>query len=200
MNKPKIFVLIVVSALLLGAIIEVFADPFLPPLFSNSKKAYQAGFNAARTLVENSSFGNFFHATDSHSISGTVISIEGNHLTIHLSFVNPLDDQTLTTRSIFIGTSTSIVKLTPKDPAAFQLEVNAFIRSQSGSTTSNEETQSVSPPAFLTQVGANLEDVEVGDVVTVSAPEVVSSLKEFTASEIQIQPQFMSSSSLPFLQ
>ena len=55
---------IALACILVGATIEMFADPVLPPFLSNSKKGYHAGFIAAQTLVEKSSIGKFLVTPD----------------------------------------------------------------------------------------------------------------------------------------
>ena len=154
-----------IALLLIGILIGVFADPYLPASFSNSGKGYQAGFAAAKQRVEESSIGNLLRASeDLRSLSGTVTSVAGNRLSLHLSFANPFDDQVLDDRTVLVGTGTKVVKL------------------------SIVPTKETLPIRQTTETVVDASAIKVGDVLSVMTAENVKILKEFTASEIKIQP------------
>lgn len=176
------YVIASIGLLLVGAIIGAVVDPYLPVSLSNTQKGYQSGFNAARTLVENSSVGKFLATPDDvHTLTGAVTAVSGNRVTIHLQSANPFDDPTLADRTIIVDASTTVTKLIPVDPKVLQAEMSNFIATTQGTTTSTKE-----PPASFTATDASVASIEVGDSINVSAPENIKSMKEFTASSITI--------------
>ena len=171
------------ALLLAGVVIGIFADPYLPASLSNTKKGYATGFDAARTLVEKSGLGNFSRTPDDvRSISGVVTAISGNRMTLRLVSNNPFDDQNLNERSVLIAANTKIIKLVAKDPKAFQAELTEF----------NKTPQAGSAPQPFTQVIVGTQDIKTGELLTVTAPENIKMMKEFTASEIRIELTMMS--------
>lgn len=186
--SPATYLIAGVALLLAGAIIGVFADPYLPASLSNAKKGYQSGFAAAQTFVENSSLGSLSRTqTDVHTVSGTVTAIQGNRITIHSDFVsNPLEGPVVANRIVTIDTNTKVIKLTEKTPAMIDVEMHALITVQlTKQATSTSVTISAEP---YIQTATNASTIKVGDSVTVTAGENIKTLAEFTAQEIQIQP------------
>lgn len=165
--------LIVGTALLLvGIAIGVFADPYLPASLSNTQKGYQAGFEAAKTLVENSSVGNFFKTPDDvRSLSGTIMAIDQDHITFRLDTGNPFDDPTLAVRTAISNASTSVTILT--------------FTSQPQASTSTATF--LVPVASATTTPASMSSLRVGDSIRVIASENIKALREFPVSEIQIK-------------
>ncbi|KKT08282.1 MAG: hypothetical protein UV86_C0020G0003 [Candidatus Nomurabacteria bacterium GW2011_GWB1_43_20] len=50
-------------------------------------------------------------------------------------------------------------------------------------------TQAVAAPEPFTRTKVSIPDITVGDIVNVTATENIKTIKEFTASEIQITPK-----------
>ena len=172
-----------VVLVLIGAIIGALSDPYLPASLSNAKKGYQAGFDAAKTLVLNSGVGNMIKTPDDiRTLQGTVTAVSGSTLTLHLRSVNPFDDPALADRTVLLDASTTIVKLVPKDPAAYQAELASFTKASKGSAAS------ATPPALFSTVVASAASLTVGGPISVTASENIKNLKEFAASDIQILP------------
>lgn len=171
-----------VALLLVGVIAGTFADPYLPIPFSNSKKNYQAGFDAARKLVEGSSLGNFFHTqSDVRSLSGTVTAIQGNRLTVHSLSTNPFDTPIISDRTIRIATSTTIYEFSGSvSGTPPQL-------SQSVPTAKTVVILAAATPTQLSSHIVSAASIQVGDSVLVIAADNIKTMTEFTASEIQIQ-------------
>ena len=185
-NNPSTYLIAGVALLLAGAIIGVFTAPYLP--FSGSATtSYQAGFDAAKKLVQNSSVGNFFATPDEvRSLSGTVTSISGDSLALHIRSVNPFDDPALADRTVLLNASTTVVKLTAKDPAVFQSELSSFTKAVQTKTVGANAIPSPSP---FTSVTVSASSISVGDTINVISSSNVKTLKEFTARGIQIQPK-----------
>lgn len=158
--------------------------------------SYQAGFNAARSLVEQSSLGGFFRVeNDVRSVSGTVTAITSDRLTVHSQSVgNPFNEPAISDRTILIAATTKVVRLTAKDSAVFQAELAAFTKAaQLSQTTSTMTGTPISPPAafpqMFSQTTVSAASIQVGDLVTAITSENVKAAAEFTAQEIQIQPK-----------
>ena len=168
-------------AILVAGIIVGAAASF----YFYSASSYQAGFNAARSLVEQSSLGGFFRTpTDARTLQGTVTALSGDRLTVRTHSSNPFDDPSLSDRTIFINASTTVIKVVQKDAKVFQAEMLNFLKASEGTATNSR----ILPVAFITTV-ANVSDIKVGDSVNVLASEDINSLSEFTARGIQILPK-----------
>ncbi|KKS27498.1 MAG: hypothetical protein UU88_C0005G0003 [Parcubacteria group bacterium GW2011_GWC1_42_11] len=177
-----------IGAIFVGALIGACASYFyLKQAPAGAENTYQAGFDAARKLVEKSSVGPMLQATaDMRAISGTVTAISGNRITIHTQSMDPFLDPSLLDRNIIVSGDTNIISLSQKDQKLMQAEMEEFMkRVQSGESM----TQAVAAPEPFTRTKVSIPDITVGDIVNVTATENIKTIKEFTASEIQITPK-----------
>lgn len=173
-----------IVGLILGCVIFIFVYPKLPSTISNSQKEYQAGFDAAKGLVEKSSLGVFFtDKADVRIVSGTVASVLGNNqFVIHSNMnANPFADETIIDRTILVTPSTKIVVLVPKD--------SKFVEQQLLSKSDNTSISATVPSQIYDQRIVTASEIKVGDSLTVIALENVKNLKQFTPTEIQILPK-----------
>ena len=179
--SPATYLIIGIALFLAGSITGVFADPYLPPSLSNTEKGYQAGFTAARTLVEKSSLGVFFAAapSDMRTVSGTVTRVASGSVTLHNQAAsNPFDETpALSDRTVLIGANTKIIRLVPKDAKTIQAETAALLKAH--------KTQQVAP---YTQTVVSISSIKVGDSLVVTAGDNIKTASTFTAVEIRIQP------------
>lgn len=170
--------LIIIAVFISGGVIALVADPYLPSALSNAKKGYDAGFAAARKVVEDSTLGNFFKTPDDvRTLSGTVTAIEGDKITMHLASINPFDDQSLNDRTVLITADTKIVKNVAKDPKTLSEELAKYRFTAKGGAA----------PQSYVQIITSMSDIKVGTSVLVKSSENVKMMQEFTASEVQIQ-------------
>ena len=157
------FLASLVAVFIVGGIVGVAVDPYLPSAVSNAKKGYQTGFTAARKLVEESRFGSFFKMPDDmRTLSGTVTSIENDKVGIHLTSTNPFDDQILNDRTVVITADTKILKIVGKDSKVLQAELAKF-----------DSTPTATPPLPYTQSVGSIGDIKVGQTLTVTTLENV---------------------------
>lgn len=157
---------------------------------------YQAGFDAARKLVEESGVGAMFQTSpDIRMVAGTVTKVEGNIISVDIQSVNPFDDGAFTKRTVTITKDTKIVALTQKDPKVMQSEMEAFTKAMQ---TGKGIAQPATPPEPFTRTPATVADIKVSSFVTVTATENIKTVKEFSASGIEIQ-QNIPTSSFPIL-
>ena len=167
----------IIGATALGAYIK-----FAPVDESNT---YQAGFDAAKKLVEESSIAPMLQTSeDIRSLTGSVTSVEGNRITLHVASMNPFEDKNLADRIVVVTADTKILKLTQKDPKTFQSEMNAFVKK-----SQDPDTAPSSPPAPVNQTEGTVADITSGDFLSITTAENIKSVKEFSASEIRIQPR-----------
>lgn len=150
-----------------------------------SSNTYQAGFEAAKNRVLESSMGMMFRTQDDiRTLSGAVTAVNGNQIIIHTESTNPFDDPSLADRTVLITNSTKITRISQSDTAAFQAEMEAFMKQmQSGKGAGGTPPQPSEP--IRTTVSAS--SIVVGDTLTVTATENIKSSEKFTASEIQIR-------------
>lgn len=183
-NEIKTISLSVVIAFLIGAVVAMLADPYLPSPLSNTQKGYQNGFNAAKTLVASSSVGGFFQTpADVRTLSGTVTAISGNRITFHVQSSNPFDDPSLANRTAIVDASTTVIRLAQKDPVVYQAEMDAFTKAQKTATT----TGILPTPTVV--ASAQASDIKIGDMINVLTLVNVKTLGEFTVRAIQILPK-----------
>lgn len=179
-----------IGAILVGALIGACASYlYLRQAPSGTENTYQAGFDAARKLVEESSVGPMLQAaSDLRTVSGTVTLVSGNRITIHTQSMDPFLDPSLLDRTIIVSGDTKIISLSQKDQKVVQAEMEEFMkRVQSGVSM----TQTVVAPEPFTRVNVSISDIKVGDMIIVTASENIKTMKEFTASEIQITPMMV---------
>lgn len=181
-NEMKTISLSIAVAFLIGAVAAMLADPYLPASLSNTQKGYQAGFDAAKTLVASSSIGNFFQTpADVRMLSGTVTAISGDRVTFRVQPANPFDDPTLAERTAIADASTIITVQARKDQKTYQADISALVGTRI--TATGTAAALISP--FVT-TPASLSDIKVGTSINVSATGNIQSSGEFTASAIQI--------------
>lgn len=146
---------------------------------------YQAGFMAAKNLVEKSNLEQFITSSDIRTLSGTVTAVQGESVMLRTVSNDPFQDPALTDRTVRIVPATQIALLVRKDPQAFQSEVLAYM---------NRKTASSTPPNPLTPTPATFSTIKIGDYLTVTAAENIKTAHTFTATEIQIAPEGASDS------
>lgn len=130
---------------------------------------YEAGFNDARILVEESNLKNLF-ATEDGVVSGVVTVVEGNRLTIHSeSITNPFLGEASNDKVITVEEGTRIVR---------------FVKNDSEAKTSSVGDAQNSPRFSVVTV--SFADILVGDSLTVTAKEGTEVSAEFVAQEIQL--------------
>ena len=173
--------LIIIAVFISGSVIGMVADPYLPSAISNAKKGYDTGFAAARKVVEESTLGNFFKTPDDvRTLSGTVTSIDGNRISLHLASNNPFDDASLADRTVLITADTKIVKNVAKDPKTLSEELARY------RALTKTSTSGVPQPQPYDKVVSDFSVIKAGDSISVSASENIKMMEEFSASEIQI--------------
>lgn len=175
-------VILVVAAVVVSLVAGFFLDPYLPASMSNAKKGYTTGFDAARQIVEGSRYGDYFRTpSDIRYVSGTVTAINGDRLTISAQEQNLFDGLVESEKTVIIDANTSVYKFEPKDPKVYQEELATFLKSLAS------KVAGVVAPLPTTKIAIDLSSITIGTLIAAIALENIKDMKEFTASEIQIQ-------------
>ena len=176
------YVALFIVAFVVGVGVGIVAVPHLPPSLGGVAGQYQAGFDAAKKRVEESNLGGILRTPeDVRSLTGFVMAINGNRLSLHTQSMGPFDDPALDDRIVVVNGDTKITTLLPKDIKVFQAELANFSKNQQlGKNTAQ-------PPEPFTQALASVSSIMVGDPLIITTLENIRTKNEFTASEIQIQ-------------
>lgn len=181
-----------VGALLVGILIGTGAS-FLYLKQSGGAPAgventYEAGFNDAKNRLLESPFGGMINTQeDIRNVSGSVTKVDGNRLTISTPSANPFADLDLASRIIIVNEETQIIELKPKDAKVFETEMAAFLKKVNAPKTATQPM--LTPPEPFISTVISVSDIKVGDVISATAEENIRSLKEFSVTEIRIEPK-----------
>ena len=116
-------------------------------------------------------------------ITGTVISVIGDKITINADSPAITADKTLSVRTILTTAATKILKMTQKDPKIFEAERIAFEKAlKEGSTTGGP----LAGPEMVKTTPISISDISVGSSILIRGEGEVSSKKEITAIEIRV--------------
>lgn len=150
--------------------------------FSQAKNnSYQAGFDAAKKVVIESGFGgSLITNQDIKVLSGKVVAVDGNRVSIKAQLTSPFDDASLSNRVVIVNNDTRIYNLSLKDSKTMQAEMDEFMKNL------RTDKEAVPPEPFTTSP-ASLQDIKVGDNINVISLVNIKNLTEFEVSEIQIQ-------------
>lgn len=183
--------LVVIIVFLIGMTLSFFLDPFLPKIMSHTKKAYeagvengrQAGFEESKKLVEKSSFMELIkeQSSDMYTISGTIISIQGNSFVLRDGRVrDPLETDVIQERTIVVPSESQIfTMLTSEKKSDKELQSMLLKMATSSSNTAS--------PYIKTK--SDFSSLVVGMNVTVTAKENIKKLEKFEALEVQVIPR-----------
>lgn len=175
--KKLIFALVSVITTFLVGIVAV-------TVFTNYRLLWSLNDFKNDNLIE----GTPVDSENIRTLVGTVTSINGTSITLHITSDDSFEGSTLADRIITTNASTTIIKFTQKDLEAFREEMAKFGKATKPSTSSSfENTLPVIPPSFFNLTNADFTSIKVGDILAVTAFENIKLIKEFTAREIKFQ-------------
>lgn len=177
-----------IGVLIVGLVVGMGASSvYFKQAPAGTENTYQAGFDAAKKRVEESSFGMMIRTPDDiRALSGTVTAVSGNRITIHTQSINPFDAPALLDRTIVITKDTKIIETSQGDMKAFRVEMEAFMKKTQAGRGTGATRPSLPAPVSVT---VDILSIKIGDTLTVTAVENIRATKEFSASEIQVQPK-----------
>lgn len=184
---------------ILGIVVSKHFDKYLPEKLSNSKKSYttgySVGFEAAKKIVEGSNLVPILNTNeDVKSISGTVIAVKGNILTLDSNFItSPFDEVAPKIRTIIMSSSTRIVLVKQKDKDLADKEMEDFLRMRqlAQSSSSIHLKNMPYPTQQYIENSIDFSDISIGDSITVTSAQNIKTRKEFTAGEIRVNPHII---------
>ena len=152
---------------------------------SSINNSYTAGWNAAKQRVADVGFVPPVPANmPVESVSGTVQSINGDKITVKIHPLEVFADASLDTRTIDITSGTKMYSVTMVDQKTFAAEMNAF--SKKMQTTGTNSATSLTPPSPTTKTAISLSDLKVGNIVSINTSSDIKEVKEFSATEIDV--------------
>jgi len=163
----------------------------------DSQDTFQAGWNAAREKLKESGF---MILGETKGLNGSVKKISGNKIILSTNLINPLDDETLKTRTAVVDSNTIIEiqkEKTQEEITVEEAEQSTKIdalKEQKKTAVSEEEKMDLEmqimdlqmPIDFFKQEKAGIKDIKAGDNISVTAEEDIAEKKEFTAAWITI--------------
>ncbi len=151
--------------------------------------SYQAG-TAAKNLSENSGPNRQINLPAViHTIPGTVTSITGKQFSMHTQLPPQIVGKILADHTVLINKSTTVVKLVQKDPKVYRAEMNKFLAARKAEGNVAANLPPVRPPFPFATTTASVSEISVGSRVLVTSAQNIKTLKEITATNIQIYPK-----------
>ena len=154
---------------------------------------YQAGWNTAEQRLIETGFAPIMGIEDMEirTVNGTVQEINNDKITLKIYPLEPLADSSLDIRVIEVANA-KIYKFIEKNQEQFQKEMEEFeIKMREQAENSNSEiidmSEPLMPPEMFIKQIANLNDIKVGQQLTVDTDIDIREAKQFKASKITIQ-------------
>ena len=158
--------------------------PVLGLLGGGKNNSYQAGWDAARTKLEQSGLLRP-EPEEIFTISGKISAVAQNKITLKAdpTVTNPLAEQAPEERTITISQQTKIIKQTNKAPDEFAAEFEKY--RQDTANLQPGETPPEPPTAFTTEE-LKLSDLKNGDNISITSEQNIKIAAQFEAKEIRL--------------
>jgi hypothetical protein len=149
---------------------------------------YQAGWEAAKKRVAEYGMVPMMGNMEIKSVSGEVVKIDGQKITLKIRPLEPLADPELDIRIATIGSDVKVYRLSAKDQKVYQKEMeetNAKMKVQKP-----EKGMPIVPPmmpSMFEKTEVKLSDIKAGTKISVLSADNIKDKKEFIASSIEIQ-------------
>lgn len=177
MNLSAKLISVVVAVFFVGMVLGAVFGFLLTNSSSTAKNesqagaSYQAGFDAARKLVAESSIGASLKAQEnSRNLSGTVTQVGTGTLTVHVAgAIDPFADPAFADRTVIVNGETTITLITAK---------------ATDKKTEVGDTRMTIPEFERTPLKAG--EIRIGDSVGVFLSEETATLREPTAVAVQV--------------
>lgn len=122
------------------------------------------------------------------AISGKVLSVSGNTITIEsMASVNPFETLPKE-RTITVNSTTKLISMEQKDQAIFQKEMEAFSKTMSSVKPGSVQSAPVVPPMPFNEKTISLSNLTVGTIINVEANENIKEKTSFIATKITTTP------------
>lgn len=180
------YITVFVAGVILGGVIAGAASSvYFNRAIASGANTYQAGFDAAKKLVQESEFGGALRSMDDiRAISGVVTDVSGNKIVVDTKSQNPFEDIALSSRTVVAAENTKITKKVYGDVVAFQSAMDAYIKSMRSGKKITTEVPRIPEPTYEI---ISISDIKEGASVVITAEENIKSAAIFNASEIIVQ-------------
>ncbi len=130
---------------------------------------------------------------DSNFITGSVVSLDGQVITLNTPPANPLDESPQT-RKVTVANNTKIIKREMKSPETIKKEQDVYQKKVSMQKPGSSDPLPISPEPFIEKELA-IVDLMVGDHLNIEAATQIRMLEKFEAIKIIVE---FSASNAPF--
>lgn len=161
---------------LLGLVVGIVIEPFLPKPISATKKnftkGYDAGFAEAKSRVVKSDLSGVVKVIGpTKAMVGTVSSINGSKISIHTQLKNPFDEPALADRVVLVTSSTTVLRLIKPE------------------IVENKKLPEGSSYPSITSTTTTVASLQVGERINVISSTVIEDVGEIVATIVQILPK-----------
>ncbi len=123
-----------------------------------------------------------------HTIPGTVTALNSKQLSLHTQISPQIAGKILANHTVLLNKSTTVVKLIPQDPKIYRAKMSKFLAERKAAGASATNNPFVQPPLPFATTTASVSDISVGSRIMVTSTQNIKTLKEITATNIQIYP------------
>ena len=149
---------------------------------------YQAGWDAAKKRLTDSGLAPMNDMIEIKNVTGEVVGISGDKITLKIRPLEPLADPKLDTRIIIIDSTTKIYKNEQKETKSYQQDMEEFNKKmQAGAGKPGQIAAPLVPPDLFNKKPASLADIKTGMNITVNSDKDIRNSQEIQAKEIIMQ-------------
>ncbi len=149
---------------------------------------FEAGWQAAKQRLAESGFSPMTEDMEIVSINGEVKQIQDNKISLKINPLEPLADPKLDIRIIEVDSNTKIYQLTQRDQEQYQKEMEEFDKK---AQEQMENPEAIAEPGGYpepyTKEEVSLDNIQVGQLISVEAQENIKDVKQFKAIGVIIQ-------------
>ncbi|MDD2766752.1 MAG: hypothetical protein PHH40_03245 [Candidatus Moranbacteria bacterium] len=163
-----------------------------PSDIGTNSPAYQAGFDAAKKMIDESGVNVFFQSqNEKKELSGTVTAIDGDRITFHdNSIKNPFDTAVQRDFTVRTDANTLFIKMTPKDNKVLQ-ELLEQASSMPENVSVSQEASSVPTMSLYDSVMINKNEIKVESMISVVLAEEGNDGMTVLAKEVRVRDSIM---------
>lgn len=154
---------------------------------SVSGNTFRAGWDAAKKRLAESEYA-IAAPSEALGVSGEIIDVRSDGVTVKIRPIEPLADPTLDIRVIKFDGDTKFSRLMQRDQVVYQKEVQEYARKMQQATGKmmTASTTVDTPPQLFIQKEISRSDIKKGEQVTVSAAQNIKDIKEFVAVSVLV--------------
>ena len=157
-------------------------------LKADNQNTFQAGWEAAKQRLKETGMITTIEGMGITTVSGEIKQFQDNKINLKINPLEPLADPELDNRIVLVDDSTKIYQLVGKNQEQYQKEVEEFGKKMAKQTENPEEIiEPIESPEPFTKKVLSLDDIKIGQRITVIAQEDIKEVKQFKAIEIIVE-------------